>query len=87
MMEFEEFEGLKDDSNNVIVEDDKEDEDGSMKPAAASALSSADVLYELDKRSIKSTGFPDTDKDLLQRAFDEEFKTDLEDMKANRREK
>lgn len=36
---------------------------------------------------MKTTGFPDTDRDLLQRAFDEEFKADLEEMKAKRREK
>lgn len=87
MMEFEEFEGLEDDTKNIEILDDKDEDDGSLKPAAASSLSSGDVLYELDKRGIKSTGFPDTDKELLQKAFDEEFKNDLEEMKAKRREK
>jgi hypothetical protein len=36
---------------------------------------------------MKTTGFPDTDRDLLQKVFDEEFKNDLEDMRAKRREK
>jgi hypothetical protein len=42
---------------------------------------------QLEKRGLKTTGFPDTDREMLQRAFDEEFKTDLEEMKAKRREK
>ena len=41
----------------------------------------------MDKRNIKSTGFADTDRDMLQKVFDEEFKNDLEEMKAKRREK
>ncbi len=36
---------------------------------------------------MKTTGFPDTDREMLQRAFDEEFKNDLEEMKAKKREK
>ena len=40
----------------------------------------------MGKRAIKSTGFPDTDRDLLQKSFDEEFKRDLEELKAKRRE-
>lgn len=36
---------------------------------------------------MKTTGFPDTDREMLQRVFDEEFKNDLEDMRARRREK
>lgn len=40
----------------------------------------------MDKRSIKTTGFPDTDREILQRAFDEEFKQDLENARARRRE-
>ena len=35
---------------------------------------------------MKTTGFPDTDREILQRAFDEEFKRDLEKAKAQRRE-
>lgn len=40
----------------------------------------------MEKRHLKTTGFPDTDRDILQKAFDEEFKRDLEDAKARRRE-
>ena len=40
----------------------------------------------MEKRSLKSTGFPEIDKDVLQKAFDEEFKRDLEEIKAKRRE-
>ena len=36
---------------------------------------------------MKTTGFPDTDREILQRVFDEEFKADLEDMRARRKEK
>lgn len=41
----------------------------------------------MEKRGLKTTGFPDTDRDLLQRAFEEEFRNDLEEMKARKREK
>lgn len=41
----------------------------------------------MDKRGLKSTGFPDTDREILQKAFDEEFKTGLEDARAKKREK
>jgi len=40
----------------------------------------------MEKRRLKSTGFPEIDKDVLQKAFDEEFKRDLEEIKAKRRE-
>ena len=36
---------------------------------------------------MKSTGFQDTDREMLQKAFDQEFKNDLEEMRAKRREK
>lgn len=35
---------------------------------------------------MKTTGFQDTDRELLQKAFDEEFKNDLEQRRARRRE-
>jgi len=41
----------------------------------------------MDKRNLKTTGFPDTDREILQKVFDEEFKNDLEHMRAQRREK
>ena len=40
----------------------------------------------MEKRGIKTTGFPDTDRERLQAAFDEDFKKDLEHEKARRRE-
>jgi hypothetical protein len=40
----------------------------------------------MGKRGLKSTGFPDTDREILQGAFDEEFKQDLENARAARRE-
>ncbi len=43
-------------------------------------------ILKMEKRSLKSTGFPEIDKDVLQKAFDEEFKRDLEEIKAKRRE-
>jgi hypothetical protein len=49
-------------------------------------LTSADVYIEMDRRALKSSGFIDTDKEMLQRAFEEEFQRDLEDLKAKRRE-
>jgi hypothetical protein len=40
----------------------------------------------MGKRGLKSTGFPDTDREILQHEFDEEFKQDLENARAVRRE-
>lgn len=49
MLEFEELEGLadqqKDDHENLI--DDNDDDDANFKPQAASALSSADIYFEV----------------------------------------
>ena len=44
------------------------------------------MIYQLEKRGIKSTGFPEIDRDRLQKEFDEEFKRDLEFEKARRKE-
>lgn len=85
MREFEEFEGLT--GQNEEVFEIKEEDDSAFQPASASVLSSGDIYYELEKRGLKSTGFPDTDREMLQKAFDEEFKNDLEEMRAKRREK
>jgi len=85
MKDFEELEGLADQQEEVEV-DDKEDEDASFRPVQASTLSSADIYYEMDKRHLKTTGFPDTDREILQKAFDAEFLADLEEAKAKRRE-
>ena len=40
----------------------------------------------MEKRNLKNTGFPDTDRETLQKAFDEEFKADLENARAVRKE-
>lgn len=40
----------------------------------------------MEKRGIKTTGFPDTDRDLLQKEFDEEFKADLDNARAVKKE-
>lgn len=89
MRDFEELEGMnaQEEENPTaggVVEDDEDDEN--FRPVNCATLSSADIFYELEKRNIKSTGFPDTDRDLLQKAFDEEFKADLEDARIRRRE-
>lgn len=86
MREFEEFEGLGSQviDETIVIE---EEDDGQFQPANASLLTSNDIYYELDKRNLKTTGFPDTDREILQKAFDEEFKNDLENMRARRREK
>ena len=79
--EFESFEGL----GTQVVDDaeleNMEDDDYTFQPAQASQLSSGDIYYELEKRGLKSTGFPDSDREILQRQFDTEFKADLEDMR------
>lgn len=40
----------------------------------------------MDKRSLQTTGFQDSDREILQKAFDEDFKQDLEAARARRRE-
>lgn len=40
----------------------------------------------MEHRGLKTTGFPDTDREILQKAFDEEFKASLEETRAKRRE-
>lgn len=90
MRDFEELEGM-----NVQEEEnapigggaaDADEDDENFRPVNCATLSSADIFYELEKRNIKSTGFPDTDKDLLQKAFDAEFEADREDARARRKE-
>lgn len=85
MKDFEELEGLVDQQEEVEL-DEKEEDDASFRPVQANTLSSADIYYEMEKRSLKSTGFPDTDREILQKAFDAEFLADLEDARAKRRE-
>ena len=86
--EFESFEGLGAEVvDPAVLENILDDDDSAFQPAQASSLSNGDMYYELEKRNLKSTGFPDTDREMLQRAFDTEFKADLEDMRAKRRER
>ena len=40
----------------------------------------------MDKRGLQSTGFQDSDREILQKAFDEDFKQDLEVARARRKE-
>jgi hypothetical protein len=40
----------------------------------------------MDKRGLQTTGFQDSDREILQKAFDEDFKLDLEAARARRRE-
>lgn len=40
----------------------------------------------MDKRGLQTTGFQDSDREILQRAFDQDFKQDLEAARARRRE-
>lgn len=87
MTDFEELEGMvdqKEDHDSLV--DDNDDDDANFKPQQASTLPSADIYFEMDKRGLKTTGFPDTDREILQKAFDEEFKQDMENARARRRE-
>ena len=89
MRDFEDFEGnaeVEEPVNNsgaggATAPEEEDEDDENFRPINCSTLSSADIYYELEKRNIKSTGFPDTDREILQKAFDEEFKADLEDAR------
>ena len=41
----------------------------------------------MEKRNLKSTGFPDTDREILQRAFNEEFALKLDEERAKLKER
>lgn len=87
IQEFEEFEGLK--GTGFEEKDDEEDnleDDPSFRPVNVGTLQIADVMYEMERRNIKTTGFQDTDRDILQKIFDDEFQKNLETAKAQRRE-
>lgn len=92
MRDFEDFEGNAEPEEPVngaggaAQPEEDDDDDENFRPVNCSTLSSADIYYELEKRNIKSTGFPDTDREMLQKVFDEEFKADLEDARIRRRE-
>ena len=89
MEDFEELEGMNnqdpDPSQNAVSEE-KEEDDTSFRPVNCNTLQSQDIYYEMEKRQLKSTGFPDTDRVILQAAFDEEFKNDLENARLRRLE-
>ena len=85
MSEFEELEGLKD-QDNTQEDLDGDEDDADFKPVQASSLTADDRTYEMSRRDLKSTGFANTDCELLQKAFDAEFLADVEDAKARRRE-
>jgi hypothetical protein len=87
MRDFEELEGLTDQNVDDEIEiDDNDDDDPSFRPTSVANLNNSDVYYEMEKRNLKNTGFPDTDRETLQKAFDEEFKADLENARAVRKE-
>ena len=89
MRDFEDFEGnaeVIESENTATTTVDEDDDDDNFRPINCATLSSADIYYELEKRNIKSTGFPDSDRDILQRSFDAEFKASLEELKIKRRE-
>lgn len=90
MREFEELEGLSDqvddDADTTHGDEEDDDDDPSFRPTLAANLNNADIYYEMEKRGIKTTGFPDTDRDLLQKEFDEEFKMDLDNARAVKKE-
>jgi hypothetical protein len=86
MRDFEELEGLHMDNavdENAVADDD---DDEGFAPVDVQSLSSADLYYELDKRGIKSSGFQDSDRETLQKIFNEEFQANLEVEKARRKE-
>ena len=44
-------------------------------------------LLQMEKRSLKSTGFPDTDREILQKAFNQEFMAKLDQERAESKER
>lgn len=87
LRDFEELEGLNDaEDADVDTGAGEDDDDPSFKPVNVQTLAQNDIVYELEKRAIKPTGFPDTDKDILQKEFDKEFIANLEEAKAKRKE-
>ena len=86
MKDFEELEGLGDQALDDITVDDNDDDDANFRPVNAQSLSAPDVFHEMEKRGIKSSGFQDTDREELQKHFDDEFKRDLEEARARRKE-
>jgi hypothetical protein len=86
MKDFEEMEGQMEVTSSTETVEGEEEDDEEFRPAQASSMNSADIFYEMEKRGLKSTGFPDTDIEMLQNAFNDEFKRDLEAIRAQRAE-
>ena len=93
LKDYEDMEGLnadQEDTNDGTAVDDGDDDltnDPSFKPIQASSLSALDIFYEMERRGLKSTGFPEIDKDILQRAFNEEFQSKAEEERAKIKER
>jgi len=75
------------DPDMAPMEDNQAEDETSFKPTAANTLTSSDIYYEMEKRNLKSTGFPDTDREILQRAFNEEFFLKLDEERAKLKER
>ena len=73
--------------NSLVDMGDDLDNDPSFKPIQASSLTALDIFYEMERRGLKSTGFPEIDKDILQRAFNEEFQAKAEEELAKIKER
>lgn len=85
MEDFEELEGPAVEESTDHIEDNDDDMAG-LAPVQASTMNAEELRYELSKRGIAATGFADSDRDNLQRALDQEFVRDLEEIKEKRRE-
>lgn len=88
LRDFEELEGLNENENlGISNQNDGDDaDDPNDKPYNVNQMQAGDILYELEKRGMKPTGFPDTDKDMLQKEFDKEFEANREEMRIKRKE-
>ena len=101
LKEYEDMEGLSGDGpdgesndpdiasagNSFLDLGDDLDNDPSFKPIQASSLTALDIFYEMERRGLKSTGFPEIDKDILQRAFNDEFQAKAEEELAKIKER
>lgn len=84
--DFIELEGLVDNFETLNIVDDDFDDDTSFQPVNARTLADKDVHSEMHARNIKLTGFMDTDREELQKSFNEEFKVAYEQNKLKRKE-
>eukprot|EP01041_Mallomonas_annulata_P000738 gene738-1416_t len=88
MRDFEELEGLGDPTDEELANIglEEEEQDDSMRPHSVMTLNNSEIYAEMEQRNLKTTGFPDTDREMLQREFDKEFNKALDDARARRRE-